>query len=97
MSVYKNPPSPQHKTAAMIALCYGSTPELRQRTFQMIDTDVREQDVMYFFAGSAANRASRRELWQHMKATFPALQKRFTGNFSLSRLISVRALRARPG
>lgn len=43
LSVYKKPPSPQHKTSAMYALCYGATPELRKRTLDMIATDVREQ------------------------------------------------------
>lgn len=47
LSIFKKPPTPQAKVAAMISLCYGSTPELRMRTLNMLTNgEVKEQDMM---------------------------------------------------
>lgn len=42
---------------------------------------------MYFFIGLASNRASRRLIWSVTRSRFAELQRRFAGNFSLSRLV----------
>jgi aminopeptidase 2 len=47
LSIYRDPPTPQHKIDAMLALANGSTQELRQRTLDMLSTDeVKTQDVV---------------------------------------------------
>jgi aminopeptidase 2 len=47
LEVYRKPATPQAKTAAMLALCFGSTPELRKRTEAMLlNGEVKEQDMM---------------------------------------------------
>lgn len=42
---------------------------------------------VYFFIGLASNRASRRLIWSVTRSRFAELQRRFAGNFSLSRLV----------
>lgn len=47
LQVYRQPPTPQHKMAAMVALTNGSTPELQQRAFDLLSSDeVKTQDVV---------------------------------------------------
>lgn len=42
----------------------------------------------YFYAGLAANRASRRAVWAQLQHDLPALVIKFKGNFSLGRLVA---------
>merc|ERR1712072_1621426 len=74
--------------ASMLALTSGSTPELQQRTFDLLSSDeVKTQDVMYFMAGFARNHKTRRATWEYMKKNFTSMEERFKGNFTLGRII----------
>ncbi|THH11179.1 hypothetical protein EW146_g8132 [Bondarzewia mesenterica] len=52
-----------------------------------IMTKARNQDVMYFFAGLAANPTARRQLIKFFEDSYDALYKRFEGNFTLRYLV----------
>ena len=83
LSVYRKPPTPQHKTASIRALTNAPTEELRKRTLDMILSDeVKTQDVMSFFVGASSYAPARRATWEYFKANYPALETRFKGNFS---------------
>lgn len=50
LDVYRNPQTPHHQIAAMLALTATRDPKLIQRTFDFVGTEeVKQQDVMYFF------------------------------------------------
>lgn len=88
LKIYKKPPTPQHKAGCMRALCCTRESKLIDRTIEFMNSDeVKMQDMMYFFGGLAANRVSRRKLWQHLQDSLPTLTQRFKGNFSLGRLV----------
>jgi len=49
LSIYRKPPTPQHKQSCIRALTRGSSEELQQRTLAMILTDeVKTQDIVWF-------------------------------------------------
>ncbi|KAK0521743.1 Aminopeptidase 2 mitochondrial [Tilletia horrida] len=88
LKIYKNPATPNHKIAAMLAICAPKDEALLKRTVEtLFSGEVKAQDFMYFFAGLAGNRVGRRLLWAETKARYDQLAKVFEGNFSLSRLI----------
>ncbi|KAE8222062.1 hypothetical protein CF319_g4685 [Tilletia indica] len=89
LKIYKNPATPNHKIAAMLALCAPTDEALLKKTIEdlLFSGDVKLQDYMYFFAGLAGNRIGRRMLWTETKARYEQLYKAFEGNFSISRLI----------
>lgn len=88
LSIYRSPPTPAHKTSAMIALGNAQDTALLQRTFDFLFSGhVKTQDFMYFFASLSSNPRSRRTLWETVKARFDELVKSFEGNFSLANLI----------
>ncbi|KAL9931881.1 hypothetical protein V8E36_009196 [Tilletia maclaganii] len=88
LKIYKEPSTPNHKIAAMLALCAPTDEALLKRTVELLFSgDVKLQDWMYFFAGLSGNRVSRRMLWTETKARYEQLFKAFEGNYSLSRLV----------
>lgn len=88
MGVYRKPTTPAHKMSAMMALGSTQRPELIERTIAFLFSgEVKTQDYMYFFISLARNTASRRVLWETVKARFDELTKAFEGNFSLASLI----------
>ncbi|KAH9466837.1 hypothetical protein MJO28_000551 [Puccinia striiformis f. sp. tritici] len=88
LKVYHNPSNPSDKIAAMVALCAPKLPQLISRTFDFIlNGEVKQQDFMYFFAGLAKNRVSRRDMYKFVQDNLDELLVRFKGNFSIGRLI----------
>jgi len=88
LSVYRRPPTPQHKSACIRALTNAPTEELRKRTFDMILSDeVKTQDIMSFFVGASSYSPARRATWEYFKTNYDALATRFKGNFSFSRVV----------
>jgi aminopeptidase 2 len=86
--IYNNPPTPHTKIAAMFGLTCSPDPAIIEETlkFSMSD-EVKIQDVMYFFAGSAAHRTSRRAMSEFAIKNYDTILKRFENNFSLSGMI----------
>ncbi|KAI9606987.1 hypothetical protein KEM48_001678 [Puccinia striiformis f. sp. tritici PST-130] len=53
----------------------------------ILNGEVKQQDFMYFFAGLAKNRVSRRDMYKFVQDNLDELLVRFKGNFSIGRLI----------
>ncbi len=88
VEIYRAPPTPTHKMAAMMAMSSTKDQSLIQRTVDfMYGGEVKEQDFLYYFRGMSARLATRRALWNSTKERYAELAKRFSGNFALTRLI----------
>ncbi|KAF8682603.1 ERAP1-like C-terminal domain [Rhizoctonia solani] len=85
--IAENPPTPSSKIAAMLAMTYAQDNSLVEKTLQYMDTSVKDQDIMYYFAGLSGNRASRRRIAKYFKENYEKIYKRFEGNFSLNYLV----------
>lgn len=89
LAVYRKPPTPQHKSAAMRAFCAARDEKLLDRTIKFMHTDeVKMQDSMYFFGGLGGNRLARRKIWADLQKNLDNLVVKFKGNFTLGRLVS---------
>ncbi|KAG9085108.1 Aminopeptidase 2 mitochondrial [Ceratobasidium sp. UAMH 11750] len=85
--IAENPPTPSAKIAAMLAMTQAQEKSLTEKTLGYMLTDVKDQDMMYYFAGLSSNRASRRRIAEFLQENYEKLFKRFEGNFSLSYLV----------
>ncbi|EUC67135.1 leucyl aminopeptidase [Rhizoctonia solani AG-3 Rhs1AP] len=85
--IAENPPTPSSKIAAMLAMTFAQDDALIEKTLKYMDTSVKDQDIMYYFAGLSGNRASRRRIAEYFKESYEKLYKRFEGNFSLNYLV----------
>ncbi|CCO26128.1 aminopeptidase 2 [Rhizoctonia solani AG-1 IB] len=85
--IAENPPTPSSKIAAMLAMTYAQDKTLIEKTLEYMDASVKDQDIMYYFAGLSGNRASRRRIAEYFKENYEKLYKRFEGNFSLNYLV----------
>lgn len=89
LRVYRNPSTPSHKNAALMALGYTQDEKLLQRTMDWAFTseEVKNQDFMYPVMALSTNIKSRRSLLGRMQKDHDSLVKRFEGTFSLARCI----------
>ncbi|KAI0064924.1 leucyl aminopeptidase [Artomyces pyxidatus] len=87
VKIYDHPDTPSVKTAAIRAL--GATPdsELMEKTFSMIRTRSRNQDVMYFFYGLNQNFKARKPLRAFFEKHYDEFVTRFEATFTLKRLV----------
>ncbi|KAF9562157.1 leucyl aminopeptidase [Agrocybe pediades] len=88
VKLHDKPNTPTEKIAAIRALSASEDEELIKKTLKFIETNARDQDVIYFFASLALNNKARRLLTQYMQDEYDALYKRFEGNFTLGSLVS---------
>lgn len=80
LAVYRNPPTPSHKTASIAGLCSSEAPELYERTFALVlSPEVKTQDIASFANALAANTSSRRRLWSFFTENYEELMTRFKG------------------
>ncbi|KWU42560.1 putative AAP1-alanine/arginine aminopeptidase [Rhodotorula sp. JG-1b] len=88
VEVYQNPPTPAHKSSAIVALCSAEKPELVDRTIKMMMTgDVKNQDMGSFVAYLGRNRAAKRKIWECFQQNYDAIMLRFKGNFSIGNIV----------
>lgn len=88
LGVYRNPPTPAHKIAAMYGMCAPEDATLLQRTVDFLYSgEVKEQDYLYYFRCMSVRPKARRLLWTSTKAQYDKLAETFAGNFGLGRLI----------
>ncbi|CUA73079.1 hypothetical protein RSOLAG22IIIB_05144 [Rhizoctonia solani] len=85
--IVENPNSPTSKLAAMSAMTQTQDQSLIEKTLAYIETNVKDQDVRYYFNGFAVNHAARRRAAEFVKQDYDKLAKRFEGNFSFRYLI----------
>ncbi|CEQ41474.1 SPOSA6832_03182 [Sporobolomyces salmonicolor] len=80
LEIYNAPPTPAHKSSAMVALCSSEKPELLEKTFAMLlSGEVKNQDFGQFFASLSRNRASKRQLWDFLQHNYAEILQRFKG------------------
>lgn len=84
LQLYHAPPTPLHRTCALMALGSVQRPDLIARTLSLVfDGGIKTQDYTYIFNALSSNTFSRRVLWNETKKHFDELSKRLEGNFSL--------------
>ncbi|THH11180.1 hypothetical protein EW146_g8133 [Bondarzewia mesenterica] len=88
INFHDNAKTPSMRIAAMGAMGATPDPMLQEETMKFIMTKARDQDVVYFFTGLAANFKARKPLVQFFQDNYDALYKRFEGNFTLKYLVS---------
>ncbi|KAJ2930053.1 hypothetical protein H1R20_g7024, partial [Candolleomyces eurysporus] len=87
LRAHDKPKTPMQKIAAMIAFGNAQDSALIKRTFDAISTKARDQDIMYYFAGLAANFKTRKLLFEYFQEHYAELSKRFEGNFTMQYLV----------
>lgn len=87
--LYRKPPTPTHKIAALLALGATKDEKLIKRTFDWVFTgdEIKTQDYMYPILALSSNASTRRQLREAVQERHAELVKRFDGNFSLGRII----------
>ncbi|BGO90211.1 hypothetical protein NBRC10512_002414 [Rhodotorula toruloides] len=90
LEVYRNPPTPAHRSSAIAALCSSEKDELIQRSIDFIlSGEVKNQDIASFVAHLARNRLAKRKVWEWFKAHYDEIMERFKGNFSIGRIVQL--------
>ncbi|RXW20987.1 hypothetical protein EST38_g4846 [Candolleomyces aberdarensis] len=87
LRAHDKPKTPMQKLAAIIALGNAQKPELIKRTFGLISTKARDQDITEYFAGLAANFKTRKLLFDYFRDHYTELFKRLEGNFTMQYLV----------
>ncbi|KAG8777819.1 Aminopeptidase 2 mitochondrial [Serendipita sp. 397] len=87
--IFLNPPTASARTHAIYAMTATRDEALIEENLKFMMTEVKTQDVMYFFIGLNSNRSSRRQLFAFFKENFDTIYKRFEGTFGLGNLIKV--------
>lgn len=86
--IFNSPRSPNARTAAIVALCNATVPELIEETFKFVLTDVKEQDFAMFIANLASNKNTTRKVATFVKEHFDEIYSRFSGKFQLHYIIT---------
>ncbi|GJN87500.1 hypothetical protein Rhopal_000449-T1 [Rhodotorula paludigena] len=88
LSVYRNPPTPAHRTSAIGALCSVEDEALLKRTYEFVLSDeVKNQDMASFIANLGRNRVAKRKTWEWFKTNYEPIMRRFKGNFSVGNVV----------
>ncbi|ODN83394.1 hypothetical protein L202_01538 [Cryptococcus amylolentus CBS 6039] len=87
LDVYRKPANPSTKVDALYALCSARDEALIERTFAMLKTEVKDQDLYIGFFGLGANRYTRHKLAQYFKDEYDTLMKRYPDGYGLVYLV----------
>ncbi|KAA1467278.1 leucyl aminopeptidase [Dentipellis sp. KUC8613] len=85
---FENPTTPSMRIAAIRALGASQDDTLISATLGLIPK-ARDQDVVSFLAGLAANYKSRRLVLEWFEDNFDSIYKRFEGNYTLKYMVMV--------
>lgn len=69
-SLYLKPPTPSVAHAAMLALPAFQEDKYIEQTFNFVDTQARDQDLLFFFLGFRSNLKYRKYLAQKFKESY---------------------------
>ncbi|GAA5858514.1 hypothetical protein JCM5353_007102 [Sporobolomyces roseus] len=87
LQIYSNPPTPQHKTAAIAGLTGSKDVRLLRQTALMLTSGaVAQEDMSKFLYGLANNPQSRRLVWGFVQQAWPMLEQQFRGSMLLGRI-----------
>ncbi|WVO17857.1 hypothetical protein L204_105555 [Cryptococcus depauperatus] len=87
LDVYGKPPNPSTKEDAIHALCQPKDEGLLNRTFGMLQKQVKNQDLFIFFNGFSANRHARRKVADYFMSEYDAIMKQYPNGLGLNRLV----------
>jgi len=87
LNLFENPPTPSIKVAAIYALTSAADPALLERTFNLIQSRVRNQDVIYFFRGFAVNVKAIKALREFFEGNYNAINTRLETTFSMKYIV----------
>ncbi|KAH8986246.1 leucyl aminopeptidase [Lactarius hatsudake] len=87
LKLFENSKTPSIKVAAIRGLTSSIDQALHARTFDMILSSVRNQDLIYFFRGFSANTEALYALREFFEANYSSINKRLETTFSMKYII----------
>jgi aminopeptidase 2 len=87
LKLFENPPTPSVKVAAIRGLTNAVDPALQERTFKLIQTSVRSQDLVYFFRGFAMNPKAINALREFFETNYNSIYTRLETTFAMKFII----------
>ncbi|KAH8983497.1 leucyl aminopeptidase [Lactarius akahatsu] len=87
LKLFENSKTPSIKVAAIRGLTGSIDPALHARTFDMILTSVRNQDLIYFFRGFCTNTEALYALREFFEANYSSINKRLETTFSMKYIV----------
>jgi len=85
--LFENPQTPSIKVAAIQGLTSSVDAALQARTFDMIRSSVRNQDLIYFFRGFCTNTEALYALREFFEANYHSINKRLESTFSMKYIV----------
>jgi len=87
LKIFENPPTPSIKVAAIRGLTSTVDPRLQERTFNLIQSSVRNQDLIYFFRGLATNTKAIMPLREFFESNYSYINTRLETTFSMKYIV----------
>jgi aminopeptidase 2 len=87
LKLFENPPTPSIKVAAILGLTRAVDPALQERTFKLIQTSVRNQDLIYFFRGFSMNPKATNALREFFETNYNSIYTRLETTFTMKFII----------
>ncbi|KAF8261355.1 leucyl aminopeptidase [Lactarius quietus] len=87
LKLFENPKTPSIKVAAIRGLTSSADAALQARTFEMIRSSVRNQDLIYFFRGFCTNTEALYALREFFEADYHTINKRLETTFSMKYIV----------
>ncbi|KAI9456781.1 leucyl aminopeptidase [Russula earlei] len=87
LKLFENPPTPSIKVAAIRGLTSAVDPALHERTFNLIQSSVRNQDIISFFRGLASNPKAINALREFFEKNYHTINSRLETTFSMKYII----------
>jgi len=87
LQLFENPPTPSIKVAAIRGLTGAVDPALQERTFNLIQSSVRNQDLIYFFRGFAVNPKAIKALREFFEKNYKSIHTRLETTFSMKYIV----------
>jgi aminopeptidase 2 len=87
LRLFENPSTPSIKVAAIRGLTNSADPTLQARTFEMILSSVRNQDLIYFFRGFGTNTDAIYALREFFEVNYDTINKRLETTFAMKYIV----------
>jgi aminopeptidase 2 len=87
LKLFENPPTPSIKVAAIQGLTSAVDPALQERTFKLIQSSVRNQDLIYFFRGLSTNPKATNVLREFFENNYDSIYTRLEATFSMKYIV----------
>jgi len=87
LKLFEKPLTPSIKIAAIRGLTGAVDPALHERTFNLIQSSVRNQDIIYFFRGFSANTKAIIPLREFFEKNYSSINTRLATTFSMKYIV----------